>query len=153
MSHSHVEQTQIPSWNSHIPSKITFLKMIFLLSKVGKSLFPGGYSPNFESSNPSRMARTVNPAPCWQLPCEAPVVAAGPCALPSLCQADLPVLSYFVEFYIKPTYQYVLNIATVNVFISIGVCRLDRTIVQWIQNWAKLTQKRVFFFFSRQVFF
>lgn len=96
--------------------------MIFLYPRWEKSLFPGGYSPSFESYNPSRMARTVNPAPCWQLPCEAPVVAAGPCALPSLCQAvefeggetssksldvssqNLPVLSFFVESYIKPTY-------------------------------------------------
>ena len=46
------------------------------------------YSPIFvESCNPSRMARTVNPVPCWQLPCEAPLVAAGPCAPPSFYQA------------------------------------------------------------------
>ena len=61
--------------------------MIFLYPRWEKVCFLEGYSPSFESYNPSRMARTVNPAPCWQLPCEAPVVAAGPCALPSLCQA------------------------------------------------------------------
>ena len=114
MSHSHVEQTTQIMAELTYPIKNQF-EDDFPLSKVGKSLFPGGYSPSFESYNPSRMARTVNPAPCWQLPCEAPVVAAGPCALPSLCQAvmssldvssqNLAVSSYFVEFYIEPTYD------------------------------------------------
>ena len=119
-----LNKPRYPPGNLHIPSKIHIKSDDFPLSKVGKSLFPGGLLSKFWILQPFQNGKDGQP--CALL--AAPLRSSSGCrwtlcpaiALPGrwvwrgwnfeksldVSSQNLPVLSYFVEFYVKPTYTY-----------------------------------------------